>query len=547
MADVVSIVFLIAAVQTGLSCQAAGAAEGPGLNGIFDVRDYGAVGDGVALDTTAIQAAMDACARAGGGRVRLHNGAFLSGTLYLKSNVTLYVEAGAVLLGSTDLQDYPETVPAYRSYTDRYTDKSLIYAEQAENIAIMGRGLIDGQGGSFKDPDGPPAASFAGPRNLYKARHKARPYVMRIIECTNVMTKDLTFRNSAMWMQHYLACDGVVVDGISVHNRCNAQNNCLTIDSCHNVRVSNCEFSSTDDAFELKSTSNRPCKNVAVTNCILRTRSNALKLGTESNGGFQNVTISNCVIADARRAGIALELVDGGAFDRVTVSNITMQDVGTPIFIHLGNRARPFKEGMERPGMGSMQNITISNIQATGASRTGCSITGLPGFPVENVTLDNIRIRFAGDGSKQDALRDVPECAEDYPEDTMFGFLPAYGFYCRHASNVKMRHLDLGFEKEDHRPALVFEDVQDLDVFDLDAQAHPSALALIWLKHVDGAVIHGCRAPDTVTTFVRLDGNRSKDVTLMNNDLTKVQHVLEKANDVGENAVHLDKNLRAAT
>ena len=522
---------------------AAGSAEPQRVDGVFDVRRFGAVRDGVTLDTQAIQAAVDACARAGGGRVYLPAGSYVSGTVFLKSNVTLYLEAGATLLGSTDVADYPVTVPAYRSYTDRYTDQSLIYAEKAQHIAILGRGIIDGRGGSFDEAAGAARATFDGPSKLYKVRRKGRPFVMRLVQCTNVLVRGVTFRNSAMWMQHYLACDNVTIDGISVHNRCNAQNNCLTLDSCHNVRVSNCTFSSTDDAFELKSTSDRACRNITIANCVLTTGSNALKMGTESNGGFQNVTIGNCVIYDTRRAGLALELVDGGRFDRVSVSNITMENVGVPIFIRLGNRARPFKEGMERPGMGSMQNILISNVQATGASRTGCSITGLPGFPVENVTLADIRIRFAGDGSREDALRDIPERAEDYPEDTMFGFLPAYGIYCRHARNVTFHHLDLGFEKEDHRPALVFDDVQDLDVSGLRAEGHPAAPALIWLKDVAGAFIHGCRPAGALETFVRVDGAASADIALANNDLRKAGQILKTGGHANEDAAYLGENL----
>lgn len=215
---------------------------------------------------------------------------------------------------------------------------------------------------------------------------------------------------------------------------------------------------------------------------------------------------------------------------------------GAAIFVRLGNRARPFKKDMAKPGMGSMRNIIISNIQAVGVDRTGCSITGLPGFPVENVTVENVRIRFRGGGTKNAVGRDVPELPEAYPEYKMFGILPAYGFYVRHAKNVRFHHIDLGFEEDDERPALVCDDVTDLDIQDLDAESTPSAEALIWLKQVDGAFIHGCRPRDTVTTFVRVDGDGSKDISLMNNDVSRVGHVLEKGEGVGENAVYIRNN-----
>ncbi|MHC4395195.1 MAG: glycoside hydrolase family 28 protein [Planctomycetota bacterium] len=483
--------------------------------GIFNVRDYGAVGDGVTLDTKAIQAAIDACANTGGGKVRLNNGKFLSGTIYLKTSVTLYIETGAVLLGSKNLSDYPATIPRYRSYTDHYTDKSLIYAEKAENIAIMGRGTIDGQGASFQGP------------------YKVRPYMIRVIECKDVMVKNLTIRNSPMWVQHYLACDNVIIDAITVDSIVNGNNDGIDIDSCRKVSISNCNVKSLDDAIVLKSTSDRPCRDVTVTNCVLSSRCNALKLGTESNGGFQNITITNCTVYNTRLAGIALELVDGGIFDRVNVSNIVMDNVGCAIFIRLGNRARPFTNiivdaknptsskfkvnaNAKIPGMGSMKNIIITNIQATGVGNTGCSITGLPGFPIENVTLDNIRINFKGGGSAGLVSREIPENAKNYPEHNMFGLLPAYGFYCRHVKNIRFHKMDLGFEKTDFRPALVFDDVTDLDIFSFDAQAASSAKALIWLKEVNGAFIHSCKVPDNIKTFVLFDDN-SKNVKLINN------------------------------
>ncbi len=195
----------------------------------------------------------------------------------------------------------------------------------------------------------------------------------------------------------------------------------------------------------------------------------------------------------------------------------------------------------------------ISDVQATrvGGHNTGeykdrgiigCSITGLPNHPVENVTLENIRIRFTGGGTLEHAEREIPERAEAYPRCEMFGTLPAYGFFCRHVKNLKFHNIDLGFDADEHRPAFVFDDVKDLDIFNIDAETTPSAKALMWFKHVDGAFIHGCRPSKTVKTFVRLDGNKSNNISLMNNDFSNVEKVLEKGEDVRENAVYLDNN-----
>jgi len=438
---------------------------------IYDVRDYGAKADGKTLSTESIQKAIDECSKAGGGTVYLPPGTFLSGTIYFKTGVTLKLAAGCTLLGSAELKDYPPTVPAFRSYTDNYTDKSLIYGENVERIGIVGDGIIDGQGASFKGP------------------YKVRPYMIRFIECRNVTVKDVTIKNSPMWVQHYLACDDVRIAGVTVRSLVNANNDGIDIDSCRRVVISDCNIESGDDAIVLKSTSARVCTDVVITNCVLSTRCNALKMGTESNGGFQNIAISNCVIYNTRLAGVALEIVDGGTMDRVVVSNITMNGVGAPIFVRLGNRARPFKEGMETPGIGAMRNITISNIEATGANPTGCAISGLPEAALENVTLSNVRLSFEGGGTKADAARAIPEKPTDYPEYAMFGKLPAYGLYCRHVKGLKLLNVQLQVAKPDQRHAVVLEDVEEALVDGLDAPLGPDAETMIQLTDVKKVLI----------------------------------------------------------
>ena len=420
----------------------------PAKTSVFDVREHGAAADGSTLATKSIQRAVDACAAAGGGSVYFPPGRYLSGTIFLKSGVALDLEAGAVLLGSKNLADYPETIQSFRSYTDVYTRKSLIYAEKVENIAIRGRGRIDGQGAAFKGP------------------YLVRPYMIRVIECRNILVEDVTIVDSPMWVQHYLACDDVVIRGIKVYSNVNSNNDGIDIDCSQRVRISDCDINSGDDAIVLKATASRPCRDIVVTNCTLKTHCNALKLGTESNGGFDNIAVSNCTIFDTRLSGIAVEMVDGGALNRVTFSNIVMTNVGAPIFVRLGNRARPFLENGPKPGMGSLRNVVISNVQATGAGKVGCSITGLVGHPAEDITLDNIRLSFVGGGTAADAQRKIEEVAEKYPEFAMFGTLPAYGFYCRHVRNLTLRNVETRFESPDQRPGLVTDDVAGLRVID---------------------------------------------------------------------------------
>ncbi|RLB13008.1 MAG: glycoside hydrolase, partial [Deltaproteobacteria bacterium] len=352
--------------------------QGSSLSVVFNVRDYGAAGDGETKDTEAIQRAIDAAHQAGGGRVYFPAGRYLSGTIFLKSLVTLDLEAGATLLGSTDTADFPKIVPKFRSYTDNYVSQSLIYAEDRHDIAITGKGTIDGQGQAFQ----------------WK-KYGNRPYVIRFVSCKHVLVEGIKMRNSPMWMQHYLGCEFVTVRGIHVYNHSTYNNDMIDIDCCRNVLISDCYGNSDDDAMTLKSTADRPTENVTITNCVLGSGCNAIKMGTESNGGFKNISITNCVIDSwygkkgfyalpKGISGIALEIVDGGTMENITISNISIKNVHVPLFLRLGNRARPFKKGMEKPGMGAFRNVVINNIVAAGVEKIGCSITGLPGYPIRN-------------------------------------------------------------------------------------------------------------------------------------------------------------------
>jgi len=492
---------------------------------LYDVRDYGAKADGKTLCTTSIQEAIDTCSKSGGGTVYLPPGTFLSGTIYMKTGVTLRLDPACTLLGSKDLKDYPPTVQAFRSYTDNYTDKSLIYAEKAERIAITGGGTIDGQGASFKGP------------------YKVRPYMIRIIQCRNVTVKDVTLKNSPMWVQHYLACDDVHITGVTVRSVVNHNNDGINIDSCHRVVISNCNIVSGDDAIVLKSTSARVCRDVAVSNCVLSTRCNALKMGTESNGGFQNIVITGCAIYDTRLAGVALEIVDGGTMDRVVVSNITMNKVGAPVFLRLGNRARPYKKDMEKPGIGIMRNITISNIEATGANPTGCAISGLPEAAIENLTLSNLRLSFEGGGTRADAARPIPEEPTAYPEYSMFGRLPAYGLYCRHVKGLKLRNVQLQWAQVDRRHALVFDDVEDVSIDGLDMPYSPGAGAVVRLTNARNVFVRGCRPSDGTDLFLKVDGATSEGIVLTGNDFSGAARAVERTPDVPMKAIAEIANL----
>ncbi|MGW8179993.1 MAG: glycosyl hydrolase family 28 protein, partial [bacterium] len=316
---------------------------------------------------------------------------------------------------------------------------------------------------------------------------------------------------------------------IRVSNLVTYNNDGLDLDGCRDAVVSDCIMETDDDALVLKSTFDRPSEDITITNCVLSSHCNALKMGTESNGGFKNVTISNCVIRSPKNdsflygsqrgsSAISLEIVDGGTLDGIAISNIAISGVSVPLFLRLGNRARPFMPDAPKPRMGNLGNVTIQNITARNVSRVGCSITGLPGHPIRNVNLSDIQIEFEGGGTVSDGTREVAEKPADYPEATMFGTLPAYGFYCRHVRGLTFSNVSLQTDGADERPALVCDDVRDLRVTGFRGQPPQSLLPLIQFNDVEQAMIMGSQAARNTRLFLRLGGTCS-GISVIGNDL----------------------------
>ena len=473
----------------------------------FNVRALGAAGDGTSLDTQAIQGAIDAAGEAGGGTVFFPAGKYLTGTIYLRDNVRLDLDAGARILGSPNLADYPIQANGFPSRADRYSMRALIRGEGLKNIAITGCGTIDGQGPLFRDNVASPETIAAmveeyggADRYVPNPSFVDRPFLIQFVSCTQVRVEGVRLRFSAMWMQHYLNCDFVMIRGIDVFNHGCRNNDMMDIDCCRNVTISDCIGDSDDDALTLKSTAEYPTEHVAISNCILRSHCNALKAGTESAGGFRDIAISNCVIQRSAAtevlagraeglAGIALEIVDGGVMERVAISNVVIEGTSAPLFLRLGNRARPGMPSAAKPGVGTFREVSISNVIATGAGNVGCAITGLPGHPLQDIRLSNICIRFAGGGSRT-PLADVQELPGEYPECTMFGALPAYGFYVRHAEGIHLRDVELYCETAEERPMLVCDDVRGLRMDGLRGTEGPD-LQKVVLSGVEDAFIDG--------------------------------------------------------
>nr|WP_236649396.1 glycosyl hydrolase family 28 protein [Rhodopirellula sp. SM50] len=428
------------------------------------------------METQAIQDTIDACHRAGGGIVRVPAGSFQIGTIILKSNVTLSLDYGASLLGSTDVADYPtENLSRPREGAAH----CLIYAENANNITIEGLGVIDGRGTHENFP-----------RNRSGGRNSGiRPRLIRMESCEDLTFSGVTYKRPAFWGLHLIDCKNIHFNAVTVRFRNNNYNNDgFDIDGCENVLIENCDLSTGDDAICLKSSKN-PCRNIVVRGCKLDSNTAALKFGTSSRGGFIDVTVTNCYFHDCPMGAIKLQSVDGGRLENVDISRVVMKEVGCPLFIRLGNRGSHFGEGRESPPVGTLKNIRISDVVAgvtiedraiaaeavyknlkvdttpgvtdKEKSKAGpIMITGIPGHFVENVVLENIQISFPGHGTEEDARRTVPEDIDRYPEQFFFGVLPAWGAYIRHAKKIEFKNVQLTTRNADERQKVVLDDVE---------------------------------------------------------------------------------------
>ncbi|MBO4659556.1 MAG: right-handed parallel beta-helix repeat-containing protein [Prevotella sp.] len=415
----------------------------------YYITDYGARKSTKKVNTQAIQKAIDECHKNRGGRVVVPRGKFLTGAIVLKSNVTLHLEEGAVLLGSKNPADYVITA---RQKGVMITAQ-LIFAAHANNIGITGNGTIDGQGKGFTD-------------QACNALGITRPMLIRFDTCKGVKISGVTMRNSGVWMQLYHGCEDMEIKGITVYNHCNNCNDGIDINGCQNVTVSGITVDSDDDGICLKNVILKPCRNIVVENCTVSSHCNALKIGTETLGDFDNIVFRHCTVKpckpkkvfNGRRNGIsaiAIESVDGASVTNVHVSDITVDGTEVPIFVRLGNCGNTFNQKLTTPKKSRISGVTIENVTVTNAGNTGCSITGIPGQEVENVRLSNITISHGG--GMGNVASPTDDRATAYPEGTMFGTLPAKGFYVKHTHNVTFDNVKIVTTRPDDRPALVKE------------------------------------------------------------------------------------------
>lgn len=431
------------------------------------VTDYGAVSDGITDNTIALQAALDDCSRRHATLI-VPAGTYLTGPLFLKSNTTLKLEKDAVLLSIDDMEVFAAAFyPAVHgsAAASSIFTPALLYAGGASNITITGEGTLDGQGD---------ASGFPQENNATR-----RPKLIFMVGCQNVTVENIKLRNSAFWSSHYLQCDGVIIRNVDIYCHTNWNNDGIDIDS-KNVLVENCTIDVDDDAICLKSDRYTLCENVIVTGCTIKSNCNAIKFGTSNYGGFKNVSISHCTVSKASEdnyrhwqatqawanvrqpisviSGIAVESVDGGVLEDITISDIAISDVLTPIFIRLGDRHKTYSAGK----VSVLKNVTIQDITAAGVSSLTSSITAVDGAYAENVTIKNVRLTVPGGGTTTALSVQVPENRDAYPEATMFKtILPAYGFYVRHVKGIRFENVTVEKAGNDARPFFFYDDVAD--------------------------------------------------------------------------------------
>ena len=490
------------------------ASPAPGQS-YLNVRDFGAVGDGQALDSPAINKTIEAAAAAGGGMVLVPAGTYLSGSIHLKSNIHLLIDAGAVILGAEqNLNAYDETEPftglGYQDGGHCFFHNSLIWGENLTNISITGDGMINGGGlahddGLLDEMCGYTHWQTPNTKTFPPSRLGNKAIALKL--CKHVLIRDVTMCHGGHFAILVTGCDNLTVDNVMMDTNRDG----IDIDCCRNTTISNCRVNSPgDDAICPKSTyalsETRLTENLTIVNCQVsgfeegtvldgtmkpsKSKNGRIKFGTESNGGFRNCTVSNCTFRNC--FGLALEEVDGGIMEDITINNLTMVDVfNYAIYITTGKRNR----GPNVATNSRLKNILISNVIADGVDKmSSIQIWGLPEQPVEGIRLENIRITNKGGGTAKDAAIDPKEIGVNYPDPLHVGTLPAYGVYARHVKGLELANVNVDFIADDLRPAASFVDVHDLGIDNFKLRSSPGVPPAVFANNVTGVTIRNSPA-----------------------------------------------------
>jgi len=519
---------LVTVGGAGLLAQARAAAQPePAIRGarIYNVRDFGAQGDGRTLDTAAVQAAIDKCNQDRGGTVIVPAGDFMVGTLELKSHVTLHVAASGRLLGSGK----PEHYSAGKGVPPGNGNVVLLYAVDADNVTIEGRGMIDGHGDLFYTGRG----DNTGPGGNRAEGYVARPHLAIFYRCRNLLVRDVFFTRSAYHCMRILECRYVHLDGVRIHNRVNLNNDGFHINSSQYVNIANCNIACQDDACALFG-SNRF---VTVTNCTFSTRWSIFRFG---NGESADIAISNCVIYETYGCVIKIRIGAGARIENVSFSNLVMNNVTGPISIGLDSTSRRAGEAPPanpRPN-GVVRNLMFNGIRATvvsegrqfadmpfksnfrpGETRTSITLNGVGSEFLEGISFQDVHVTYGGGGTAEEAARrDVPKMAGEYFE---LGTLPAYGMYARNVRGLSMNNVRFEVATPDLRPAMVFDHVEGAALNGFSAQGNPHAESLLRFIDSRDVLLTAPRVLTPAAVFARVEGAANQGITIEGGDLSK--------------------------
>ena len=471
------------------------------------VTDYGAVADAQILNTKSFQQAIDEVNKVGGGTVNVPDGKFLIGTVLLKDNVTLNLSEGAELIGSNYLKDYYNIDP-FTDAVGQQRGNCLIGAKNANNIAITGKGWINGR----------------GERMIYndKSERSKRPFLIRIVDSKNLKIDGISIRNSAAWNIHLYQSEQIRVTNVRILSQSEGNGDGIDIDSSEDVYIANCDINAHDDAICFKSTSPRTCKNVKVENCKLSSRWGAVKFGTESMGNFEDIEVSNCYIYDTHGGGIKILSVDGSNIKNINIHDIEMNDVEMPLFIRLGARLNTYRNAEKQP-VGSIDGIKIKNIQVHG-KRWGkwrvepaatMVITGLEDAKVKNVSIENFDAKMYYEGKAEHANKEVPEQRTRYPEFIFFdGHFPAYGAFIRHAENITLKNIKIQSVKTEQRHIIKGIDLKGLTVDGLQADIDKGAVTPFTFENSQKVNISGLNLTGKTINRLFIKDANSKNIKL---------------------------------
>ncbi|MHB9071014.1 MAG: glycoside hydrolase family 28 protein [Sedimentisphaerales bacterium] len=493
---------------------------------IFGVVDFGATGNGKANDAHAIQAAIDACSQSGGGRVYFAPGDYLSGTIDLKSDVCLYLEAGATIWGSMNMADY-KPVP----YCHTTINGTLFMGESIKNVTIEGRGCIDGNGKVFWESE---------KCNITALKPKLyRPHALLFLSNSeNILLRDITLKNSPCYILWLLGCENANIRELTIQNPLDDPNtDGIGIDCSSNVHISDCHIVAGDDCIAIRSDIKclgRSCdtKNITVTNCTLCSSTCAVRVGYGGDGPpIKNCVFTNLVIYDTRTGidivtvlpdpKISSTITEGARIERLVFSNIVMNNVKRPIYIWQGNESGGNFKGM-------IEDVLINNVVAK--SQESCFIGGILGHPIRRLSLNNIKVIIQGDANSSDF--EVP-CVWD-------GDKIPWGIYCRYIQGLILNNVQVEWDDASGywQGALKCENVEELEINAFKGRQFKEGanMAAITLTNCRRSFVHECNASLKTSVFLAVEGRDTEAVKLLANNLAHADKPFEISADVEEKA-----------